>query len=310
MEGDFSAWTCETECCGGCCKQVWRSSWDCDAEEWLTPTLYSSTDNQECLDDIAWHIPDGQCYAETTLYIDGSVCEVDPDPPAAPILGAPGGVCCLEPAPCDVCCDFNPYTAQLDIPADWGVFFIDRGFANPSIKCEAPCNPPNACTPATCNPCNDVTARTVVFDLSTVIPDSCAAGYDPLCVPAGAHGANCAFDRVSWSDSYTCCGKTAFGGNTSQTAPVAWCADFYIAKHADDASCRLYLRLRQHINVALGFTGERGSRVYASEPIGDDCCGEFTLSSTTTRSGTALGCSTGSLCDSMPTSLTVTLTCA
>jgi len=68
-------------CCDtSCCKYVWRSSYDCDAEAWLTPTLFSSDEGQECATDIDWHIPEGECYAETTIYEEGA-CEEEGPPP-------------------------------------------------------------------------------------------------------------------------------------------------------------------------------------------------------------------------------------
>lgn len=241
--------------------------------------------------------------------------------PPTPTIDPPDEEDCCDP--CDDCCAELVTEASIDIPANWGSL-IYTGVTTLPAACWNPAD--GACVgsfpfafpadPAVlCDGCADITARTVLFDFVAAeancpggVFSSCSTGLYPT-------GTYCKRRFIQWNDLFYCCSPSQFssGNYNTNTGNMVCCAELRISKHADDASCRIYLFLSVTVTMNCGFSGDstslRGTRVYASDLLAGDCCGTFTLTDSRTRSGTAIAGSCGSLCDAMPTSFDVTVTC-
>jgi hypothetical protein len=307
MENGIGKFACGA-CACICCKQVWRSEYDCDEEEWLTPTLISSDSDQECEPDVDWHVPDGECYAETTLYVTPGTCEEDPDVPVTPTIDPPDEECCDE---CNFCCDPPVTEASMDIAANWGSLIFNNcgGFPIAESAC-FPGQPPPLFS--TCDVCPDVSARTVVFTFGG--GPGCAAGglvfaSCPLGFTGISQGEVCQTSFQIWSDSGSCCGSNGITSST-KTINIRVCAGLYIAKHADDAGCRIYLYLGVYQEANAGQCSGvyilSGRKRYASEVI-TDCTEPIELRTDTVRGADALGDTCGDVCDAMPDTFTINL---
>jgi hypothetical protein len=225
-----------------------------------------------------------------------------------------GDCACEEEGYCGQCCDDAPTEASIDIPADWGA--VTGGImVGPANACygasEDACPPPGPPPPIhTCNPCNDITARTLVFDL-TVLNGDCAHTGD--CKPSMDEGSPCGIHSVAFTDSFDCCDFPPAGpGFTTAPGVVTVCANIRFGKHVDDDGCRVFIS----INVTTRMTCDGVStlvqsygRSYASDVIaGKVCKGTIEVFDNMTRGGSPITGECGALpCTAMPTSFMVTV---
>lgn len=298
-----------------CIKKVWRSQRSLSGV-WGPPTLISEEYWIDCDNGSSWRLI-SDCVAE---YVQYDRCDKEGSP-EGPSIPAPD--CEILSEPCPECCGESPVTsATLDIPANWG-FLLSTGVPALPAACWYPAD--EACSgtypfmapvnpEATCDGCEDITARTIVFDF---VEDSltCATVFSACSDSLFPYGTFCKDRYMTWADTFQCCSPSqySFGKYGTNNNNMAYCARIGLAKHADDASCRVYLFLSMTVGMNCGFSGtnslQRGTRVYASDLLGGDCCGTFTLTDSRLRGATPIAGDCGDLCNAMPNSFDVTLSC-